>query len=149
MPFVLRPGRRGDGAQLAARQRRLQEVRRVAAALLGAGAASFVLGRGALRPLVVLPALVAVGLVLGVVAPGDALASARPLAQPLAFLVLAVPLAVQLDRLGCFDATAERVAGGRRLRPWLWALAALVTTVFNLDAAIVLLTLPLALRARR
>ena len=60
------------------------------------------------------------------------------------FLLLAVPLAVLLDRSGFFarwpgsSATPHLVAG-------LWILAALVTIVFNLDAAVVLLT-PLYVR---
>lgn len=82
------------------------------------------------------------------VAPRDALDAIRPLIEPLAFLAVAVPLAVLLDRIGFFDAAAERVAAGHRLRPSLWGFAALVTTVFNLDAAIVLLT-PLYLRIAR
>jgi arsenical pump membrane protein len=59
--------------------------------------------------------------------------------QPIGFLLAAVPLAVLLDRLGFFAAAAELLtrrggAGG------LWVLAALVTTVLNLDAGVVLLT---------
>ncbi|MCU1392849.1 MAG: Citrate transporter [Ilumatobacteraceae bacterium] len=61
------------------------------------------------------------------------------------FLLLAVPLAVLLDRSGFFSAIAQRIDGGRHLRAALWVLAALVTIVFNLDAAVVLLT-PLYVR---
>lgn len=66
----------------------------------------------------------------------------------LAFLVIAVPLSVLLGEVGFFDAAAERVAVGHRLVPSLWVFAALVTTVLNLDAAIVLLT-PLYIRIAR
>ena len=72
----------------------------------------------------------------------------RALDASLAFLLVAVPLAVLLGRVGFFDAAAERVAAGHRLVPSLWVFAAVVTTVFNLDAAIVLLT-PLYVRIAR
>ena len=88
---------------------------------------------------------VLVGLVTRVIPPTTVVATLRPLLEPLAFLALAVPLAIGLDRIGFFDAAAERVAAHRRLRPALWVFAALVTTVFNLDTSIVLLT-PLYLR---
>ncbi len=67
---------------------------------------------------------------------------------PLGFLLLAVPVAVLLDRLGFFAAAAGLVDGGRHLHLGLWVLAALVTTVFNLDASVVLLT-PLYVRIAR
>lgn len=60
--------------------------------------------------------------------------------RPLAFLLLAVPLAVLLDELGLFRSLAATVDGGRHLAAWLWVMAALVTTLLNLDAAVVLLT---------
>lgn len=88
---------------------------------------------------------VTVGLVVGAIeldTAGDAL---RQLDASLAFLLVAVPLAVLLGEVGFFDAAAERVAVGHRLVPSLWVFAALVTTVLNLDAAIVLLT-PLYIR---
>jgi len=69
----------------------------------------------------------------------------RPLAAPLAFLLAAVPLAALLDRLGFFSALANLVDSGRHLGLGLWCLAAAVTTVFNLDASVVLLT-PLYIR---
>ena len=50
-----------------------------------------------------------------------------------------------LDETGFFAALAERVGTGRHLRIALWLLAAFVTIVFNLDAAVVLLT-PLYVR---
>lgn len=86
-----------------------------------------------------------VALVAGVV-PGSAVGDAvDALAAPLAFLLLAVPLAVVLDELGFFAAAASLVDGGRHLRLGLWVLAAAVTVLFNLDAAVVLLT-PLYVR---
>jgi arsenical pump membrane protein len=63
-----------------------------------------------------------------------------PLAAPVGFLLAAVPLAVLLDRLGFFAAVAGMMNGGGRRGGGLWILAALVTTVLNLDAAVVLLT---------
>lgn len=74
--------------------------------------------------------------------------SLRVLRDPLLFLLFAVPLAVALDRVGVFSALAAAVDGGRHLVAWLWVLAAGVTVVFNLDAAVVLLT-PLYLRIAR
>lgn len=69
----------------------------------------------------------------------------RPLASPIAFLFAAVPLAVLLDRLGFFSSAAEVLGKGRHLALGLWVLGALVTTVLNLDASVVLLT-PLYVR---
>ncbi|MDQ2753940.1 MAG: SLC13 family permease [Actinomycetota bacterium] len=68
-----------------------------------------------------------------------------PLGSPIAFLLAAVPLAVLLDRLGFFTALAGRLSGAGRGPGGLWVLAALVTTVLNLDASVVLLT-PLYVR---
>jgi arsenical pump membrane protein len=67
------------------------------------------------------------------------------LAAPLAFLLVAVPLAVVLDEVGFFSSLAALVDGGRHLRLGLWVLAAAVVVLFNLDAAVVLLT-PLFVR---
>jgi len=69
----------------------------------------------------------------------------RPLLAPLAFVLLAVPMAVMLDRYGLFEELAQVVAGGRRYLGGLWVLAALVTALLNLDAAVVLLS-PLYVR---
>jgi arsenical pump membrane protein len=69
----------------------------------------------------------------------------------LAFLLVGVPLAALLDRLGFFEATATVMAGREgRNRPvlGLWVLAALTTVVLNLDTTVVLLT-PLYLRLAR
>ena len=87
----------------------------------------------------------ALGLATRAVSLHGAGAALRPLRAPLAFLLLAVPLAVLLDQLGFFTALAARVGHGRHLHLGLWVLAAAVTTVFNLDASVVLLT-PLYVR---
>lgn len=71
-----------------------------------------------------------------------------PLAEPIAFLLAAVPLAVLLDRLGFFSILAEHLIATGRGVGALWVLAALVTTVLNLDASVVLLT-PLYVRIAR
>ena len=71
-----------------------------------------------------------------------------PLVEPLLFLVFAVPLAVSLDDLGLFEAITSEITAGRHLDLQLWGLAALVVVVFNLDAAVVLLT-PLYIRLAR
>jgi arsenical pump membrane protein len=60
----------------------------------------------------------------------------------------AVPLAVLLDRLGFFRSLAQVMTQAGRGDGGLWILAALVTTVLNLDAAVVLLT-PLYVRVAR
>ncbi len=83
--------------------------------------------------------------VIGLDQVGDAFAA---MWRPLLFLVFAVPLAVALDRIGVFAALAALAADGRRLVLGLWVLAAAVTVVFNLDAAVVLLT-PLYIRIAR
>ncbi|RMH70600.1 MAG: citrate transporter [Actinomyces sp.] len=75
----------------------------------------------------------------------EALGSVR---APLLFLALAVPLAVTLDDLGLFTAIAARIEGTPHHFARLWALATAVVIVFNLDAAVVLLT-PLYIRLAR
>lgn len=82
----------------------------------------------------------AIGLVSTAVDLDDAADAIVDLAPALLFLVFAVPLAVALDELGFFTAVAERVDGGRHLVAQLWVLATFVVIVFNLDAAVVLLT---------
>lgn len=89
---------------------------------------------------VIVLGVAAMALVVGVVplaALGDAVAA---LASPLAFLLVAVPLAVALDDIGFFASASIAVRGGRHLRLHLWVVAAAVTAVFNLDAAVILLT---------
>ncbi|MGH7869095.1 MAG: SLC13 family permease, partial [Candidatus Dormibacteraceae bacterium] len=88
--------------------------------------------------------LVAVG-GIGLEAAADSL---HPLLAPLAFLLLAVPLAVLLDRLGFFTSLAALVGRGPHSLLGLWVLAACVTTFLNLDASVVLLT-PLYIRIAR
>ncbi|MCU4187051.1 hypothetical protein K6U06_21985 [Acidiferrimicrobium sp. IK] len=86
--------------------------------------------------------LIAAGVVL--LAGGLSLGAARhaldPLSEPVGFLLAAVPLAVLLDRYGYFSAVAGLLTRGERGVGGLWVLAAAVTTVLNLDAAVVLLT---------
>jgi arsenical pump membrane protein len=128
-----------------------------------------------LRPLVQTPlivALLAAGVVGALVAPGRHPLSAVPVAaallalathvisgpvarraidglvEPLAFLLLAVPLAALLDDLGVFDA-ASRVVTGRRVAVGCWILGCVVVAVFNLDTAVVLLTTLYVRLARR
>lgn len=98
------------------------------------------------------PIWVVPGVAALVVLAGGALADPAealgPLVPALLFLLTAVPFAVLLDRLGFFDAAAERLGHGNHLVLGLWVLSALVTTVLNLDASVVLLT-PLYVRVAR
>jgi arsenical pump membrane protein len=75
----------------------------------------------------------------------DARATLHPLAAPLAFVALAVPLAVMLDQVGIFEELAGRAARSPRVVGACWVLAACVVALLNLDAAVVLLT-PLYVR---
>jgi arsenical pump membrane protein len=117
-------------------------------ALLAGAVAAVLLAHHRIRPGVAVGAFVTLGLATGLVDMGRAGEALSPLRAPLAFLATAVPLAMLLDRVGFFDAAAERVMLGHHIRPALWGFAAIVTTLFNLDAAIVLLT-PLYLRIAR
>ena len=106
-----------------------------------------------LRPLEAPAWVVPLGAAVVVVAAGGlSLSHTRqaldPLAQPIGFLLAAVPLAVMLDRLGFFTSLAALLTRGERGVGGLWVLAALVTTVLNLDASVVLLT-PLYVRIAR
>jgi arsenical pump membrane protein len=86
----------------------------------------------------VVAAMVAVGAdVLDRTEVHDAL---RPLAAPLAFVLVAVPLASSLDDVGVFEELAAVAARSRYAVGLLWMLAALVVAFLNLDAAVVLLT---------
>ncbi|UDY34313.1 SLC13 family permease [Dermatobacter hominis] len=71
-------------------------------------------------------------------------------APALAFLCLGVPYAALLDRLGTFDAAVAWLAARRAAvrTGLLWAVAAAVTALLNLDTTIVLLT-PIAVRLAR
>lgn len=120
----------------------------VSLVLLGIGVAGAVLRPRGL-PAWVMPMLAAAaGLASGADSLGSAHRAVSELADPLWFLLAAVPLALLLDRLGFFEALAGLLIGGPRLVPGLWILAAGVTTVLNLDAAVVLLT-PLYVRVAR
>lgn len=66
----------------------------------------------------------------------------------LAFLVFGVPLAILLDRVGFFEACADRVLERNPSVLKLWVLAAATTIVLNLDTTIVILT-PLYLHIAR
>jgi arsenical pump membrane protein len=72
----------------------------------------------------------------------------RPLAAPLAFVLVAVPLAASLDDVGVFDELAALAARSRHVVGTLWILAFLVVAFLNLDAAVVLLT-PLYIRTAK
>ncbi|MCU1454897.1 MAG: Citrate transporter, partial [Acidimicrobiales bacterium] len=109
--------------------------------LLLAAAIAGAVGRPWKLPAWTVPsACLAAAVVSGTAAPSDAARALRPLAAPIGFLLCAVPLAILLDRLGFFASVAERVGGRRGGSGGLWVLAAVVTTVLNLDAAVVLLT---------
>src|SRR2546428_495183 len=92
------------------------------------------------------PVAAALGLTIGTIPHPETVL--RPLGAPIAFLIVAVPLAALLDRLGFFAAGAAVVGRGRHLALGLWVLGALVTTILNLDASVVLLT-PLYVRIAR
>lgn len=108
--------------------------------LLAAGVAGALLRPWGLPAWTVPVLCVVVALSSGAASLGDAHAGLAPLAAPIGFLLAAVPLAVMLDRLGFFAAAASRLSSGPRAVGGLWVLAALVTTVLNLDASVVLLT---------
>lgn len=76
----------------------------------------------------------------GAISPAGAARALRPLAAPIGFLLAAVPLAILLDRLGFFSSLADVLARRRRGAGALWVLGALVVTILNLDAGVVLLT---------
>jgi arsenical pump membrane protein len=90
----------------------------------------------------------AIALLAGIVTLHAARVTMRPLASPLAFVALAVPLAVMLDEVGIFEELAGRAARSRRVIGACWLLAAAVVALLNLDAAVVLLT-PLYVRTAR
>jgi arsenical pump membrane protein len=115
--------------------------------LLGVGVGGALTSPGKV-PLASIPAAAAlVAIAARVVTFTTARGAVDALAQPLAFLLLAVPLAALLDELGVFD-TAARLVSGRRVSLGCWVLGCFVVAVLNLDAAVVLLT-PLYVRLAR
>lgn len=120
----------------------------LAVVLLLVGVAGAV-GRPFGLPAWVAPAVAAAaGLLAGTAGIGASEIALRSLASPIGFLLAAVPLSVLLDELGFFEAAATLVGSRSRSVGGLWVLAAGVTTVLNLDAAVVLLT-PLYIRIAR
>lgn len=112
----------------------------LAVVLLALGLAGALLRPGGI-PAWALPsaaALVAVG--AGVVDRSQLHDVLRPLAAPLAFVLIAVPLAASLDQVGVFDELAAFAARSRHVVGALWILAFAVVALLNLDAAVVLLT---------
>lgn len=120
----------------------------LAIVLLGGGVAGALVRPGRAPAWLAPVAAVAVALASGAIAPAQALRSLRPLGGALGFLLAAVPLAVLLDRLGFFESLSRLLARSRATVGGLWVLGALVTTVLNLDASVVLLT-PLYVRLAR
>jgi arsenical pump membrane protein len=106
------------------------------------------LGHGRIPMWLAVVAPMIVGLVAGSIELDVAGDAVRALDSSLAFLLVAVPIAILLGKIGLFDAAAERITLGDKVVPALWVLAAIVTTVLNLDASIVLLT-PLYIRVAR
>jgi len=97
-------------------------------------------------PAWVLPLVAAIlARLFGVVSGEQLHAALRPLASPLAFILVAVPFAASLDDVGVFDELAARAARSRHVVGALWVLAGCVVALLNLDAAVVLLT-PLYIR---
>jgi len=83
----------------------------------------------------------ALALAIGALAPSDAWEATHPLVEPIAFLLLAVPLAVLLDDLGVF--AAAWLAAGRHLCAGMWVVSAVAVAVLNLDAGTLVLHLGL------
>jgi len=119
----------------------------LALALLAAGLAGPLLRPGTCAAWIAPMAAAAAALTTGLVDTGEATDAVAALAEPILFLLAAVPLAARLDRLGFFDAAAARTRG-RWAPATLWGLASVTVAVLNLDAAVVLLT-PLYVRCAR
>jgi arsenical pump membrane protein len=112
----------------------------LAVVLLAIGLAGAIL-RPASLPVWALPVIAAVVAVAAGVVDGSHVHDLlRPLAAPLAFVLVAVPLAASLDHVGVFDELAGFAARSRHVVGALWILAFLVVALLNLDAAVVLLT---------
>jgi arsenical pump membrane protein len=116
--------------------------------LLGAGVAGAVTRPWRVPAWVAPVVAVAVAACVGLVDAPLLRSSLDPLVAPLAFLLLAVPLAALLDRAGVFDALAAVASRRSHVVGGLWLLCIVTTAVLNLDAAVVLLT-PLAIRTAR
>jgi arsenical pump membrane protein len=115
-------------------------VRALAVILLAIGLIG-ALARPWNRPAWLFPVVAAVAAVgTGVIHRSQVNDALRPLAAPLAFILVAVPLAASLDQVGLFDELAAIAARSRHVVGALWILAALVVALLNLDAAVVLLT---------
>jgi arsenical pump membrane protein len=112
----------------------------LAVVLLAIGLAGAIL-RPVSLPVWALPVIAAVvAVATGVVDGSHVHDLLRPLAAPLAFVLVAVPLAASLDHVGVFDELAGFAARSRHVVGALWILAFLVVALLNLDAAVVLLT---------
>ncbi|MBO0893279.1 MAG: hypothetical protein J2O39_02790 [Acidimicrobiales bacterium] len=116
--------------------------------LLAAGVAGALVRPWRLPGWLVAVLAVAVGLAVGSLGLDQAGQALRPLVDALGFVLAVVPLSVLLDRLGFFEQAALLLARGPSTAAGLWALAAFVTAVLNLDASVVLLT-PLYVRLAR
>lgn len=116
-----------------------------AVVLLGVTVAVVLFAHRWIRPSLTVLTATVIGFAAGRLHLEESLHTLRHLANPLGFLAAAVPLAALLGHVGFFDAVADRLPSGPRLLPTLWVAAAVVTTIINLDAAIVLLT-PLYIR---
>jgi arsenical pump membrane protein len=116
--------------------------------LLGAGVAGAI-ARPWRVPVWLAPSVaVLVALAVGLVDVHGARRAIDPLVEPLAFLLLAVPLAALLDHVGFFEEIATIAASRRHVIGGMWLLGIVTVAVLNLDAAVVLLT-PLAIRTAR
>ncbi len=119
----------------------------VQAALLAAGVAGALAPRRLPRWL--LPVVLAVlGIAAGAIHAEAAVDALDPLLAPLAFVVLAVPLALAVDRTGFFEAVAERVERSPHPAAACWCIGIAAVALLNLDAAVVLLV-PLTVRTAR
>lgn len=117
----------------------------LAVILLGVGVAGAML-QGHRRWTAAAPVVAAaIAVVCGVVDADRAVDLLEPLVAPVLFVLTAVPLSVELDRRGAFEAVARRLPV-RGTAPGLWVLGAVTVALVNLDAAVVLLT-PVAARA--
>lgn len=120
-------------------------MRILAVVLLGTGLVG-ALARPRNLPAWLVPlAAAVVAVIAGVVHGSELHDQLRPLVAPLAFVLVAVPLATSLDDVGVFDELAAIAARTRYVVGALWLIAALTVAFLNLDAAVVLLT-PLYIR---